>query len=125
MRLSAGLDGYDTPLVPPGRDHVWHQYTVRFPEERDRIAADLRERGVGTLVYYPVPIHRQPYLRRLMPEVDQLELPVTDRLASEVLSIPVRASLTDDELDHVIAAVRDVAMPVRSQASSVDKELVR
>ncbi len=112
QRLTDGLAGYLTPRVPEGRGHVWHQYTMRFPGERDAVAEALRERGIGTLIYYPIPIHRQDYLQRLLPGAADLKLPVTDRLAAEVLSIPVRPNLTDEELETVIAAVRDVAKPV-------------
>ncbi len=56
---------YLTPTVPEGRDHVWHQYVMRFPGERQRVIDGLTERGVGTLIYYPVPIHRQAYLQAL------------------------------------------------------------
>jgi perosamine synthetase len=109
--LSDGLRGYITPAVPPGREHIWHQYTVRFPGERDQVAAALAERGVGTMIYYPIPVHRQTYLQELLPGAERQSLPVTDRLASEVLSLPVRPDLTDEELDTVIAAVREVATP--------------
>jgi perosamine synthetase len=117
-RLTRGLEGYLTPRVPHGREHVWHQYTMRFPGERDRVAEALRERGIGTLAYYPVPIHRQPYLRKLAPQASRTHLPVTDRLASEVLSIPVRANLESHELDEVIAAVRAVAAPAAVEAAA-------
>jgi perosamine synthetase len=110
-RLTAGLADYLVPSVPPGREHVWHQYTMRFPGQRDEIAAALRERGVGTLAYYPVPIHRQSYLQERLPGASSLDLPVTDRLADEVLSIPVRPNLTDGEVEQVIEAVRAVAQP--------------
>jgi perosamine synthetase len=113
-RLTEGLRGYRTPQVPAGREHAWHQYTVRFPGERDRVAAALEERGVGTMVYYPIPIHRQPYLRRLMPGAERLSLPVTDRLADEVLSLPVRPDLDDADLDTIVDAVREVATPRES-----------
>jgi perosamine synthetase len=115
-RLSEGLRGYLTPRVPEGRGHVWHQYTMRFPGERQRVIEGLTERGVGTLIYYPVPIHRQPYLMQRMPELAGLTLPVAERLAEEVLSIPVRPNLTDDELETVIRAVREAATPVEVAA---------
>jgi dTDP-4-amino-4,6-dideoxygalactose transaminase len=115
-RLSEALEGYLTPRVPEGREHVWHQYTMRFPGERQQVIDGLTERGVGTLVYYPVPIHRQAYLLRLMPELADLHLPVTERLAEEVLSIPVRPNLTDEELETVARAVREVATPVEVAA---------
>ena len=111
-RLTEGLRGYLTPQVPAGRTHVWHQYTMRFPGERQRVIEGLTERGVGTLIYYPVPIHRQTYLQRYLPGADALDLPVTNRLSDEVLSIPVRPSLTDEEIDTIVRAVREVATPV-------------
>ncbi|HEY7941269.1 MAG TPA: DegT/DnrJ/EryC1/StrS family aminotransferase [Candidatus Limnocylindrales bacterium] len=111
-RLTAGLAGYLTPTVPAGREHVWHQYTMRFPGERQRVIDGLTQRGVGTLIYYPVPTHRQAYLQSFMPGAADQPLPVTDRLSDEVLSIPVRPNLTDAELDQVIEAVREVATPV-------------
>lgn len=111
-RLSAGLSGLRIPTVPDGREHAWHQYTLRFPGERDAVAAALAERGVGTLIYYPVPIHRQAYLQRHLPGASELPLPVTDRLAAEVLSIPVRPNLTDEELTTIIDAVNAVARDV-------------
>jgi len=110
-RLSEGLRDYLTPSVPEGRGHVWHQYTMRFPGERDAVADALRERGVGTMIYYPIPIHRQDYIQRLLPGAAEQHLPMTDKLALEVLSIPVRPNLTDEELETVIAAVREVATP--------------
>lgn len=115
-RLAEGLRDYLVPVVPEGREHVWHQYTMRFPGERQQVVDGLIERGIGTLIYYPVPVHRQDYLQRYLPGAADLDLPVTNHLADEVLSIPVRPNLTDDELTAVIAAVREVATPV-SQAS--------
>ncbi len=110
-RLSAGLEGYLVPSVPPGRVHAWHQYTVRFPAGRDEIASELGERGIGCEVYYRTPIHRQPYVRSYLPEVAALSLSVTDRLSREVLSLPVRPNLTEAEIDRVISAVREAARP--------------
>lgn len=110
-RLTDGLRGYLVPGVPEGREHVWHQYTVRFPGQRQQVIDGLTERGVGTLVYYPVPVHQQEYLEAFVPGARDLDLPVTNRLADEVLSIPVRPNLTSDELEAVIAAVREVVAP--------------
>lgn len=111
-RLTEGLRGYLTPAVPERREHVWHQYTMRFPDERARVAEGLTERGVGSLIYYPVPVHRQAYLQTLLPGAADLPLPVTDRLSGEVLSIPVHPRLSEDELDRIIEAVREVATPI-------------
>lgn len=119
--LTAGLGGYLTPAVPAEREHVWHQYTMRFPGERDAVSAGLGERGVGTLIYYPIPVHRQAYLQAFLPGASDLDLPVTNRLADEVLSIPVRPDLTPDEVKTVIAAVRDSATPAVRPAVGAER----
>jgi dTDP-4-amino-4,6-dideoxygalactose transaminase len=110
-RLSEGLPGYLTPVVPAGREHVWHQYTMRFPGERQAVIDGLTRRGIGTMVYYPIPVHRQPYVQAYISNASDLDLPVTNRLAGEVLAIPVRPNLTAEELDKVIDAIREVATP--------------
>ena len=106
-RLTSLLPGYLTPVAPPGRTHVWHQYTMRFPVHRDSIAERLHSLGVGSLAYYPVPIHRQPYH-----EWGAAHLPVTDMLAGEVLSVPVHPLLTDADLTYIAGSIRRVADPV-------------
>lgn len=111
LRDGLGAD-YLVPEVPPGREHVWHQFVMRFPGEREAVIAGLTERGIGTLIYYPVPIHRQPYLEAYVPGAAGLDLPVTNRLAGEVLAIPVHPLLSDDDLATIVAAVRAVATPV-------------
>lgn len=111
--LTAHLAGdYLTPSVPEGRDHVWHQYVMRFPGERRQVIDGLTERGIGTLIYYPVPIHKQAYLQSFVPGAADLALPVTDRLSDEVLAIPVHPRLTEEDLATIVAAIRDVATPV-------------
>jgi dTDP-4-amino-4,6-dideoxygalactose transaminase len=111
--LSAELaSDYLTPSVPEGREHVWHQYVMRFPGERQQVIDGLAERGVGTLIYYPVPIHKQAYLQAFVPGAADLDLPVTNRLSDEVLAIPVHPKLSQDDLATIVGAVRDVATPV-------------
>jgi dTDP-4-amino-4,6-dideoxygalactose transaminase len=84
--------------------HVCHLYVVRTPQ-RDRLQAGLRERGIGTAVHYPLPAHLQPVYAGLAAPGS---LPVTERLANEVLSLPIYSELTDAEVDTVAAAVREV-----------------
>ncbi len=109
--LGEHLADYWTPAVPAGRCHVWHQYVMRFPGERQRVIDGLTERGVGTLIYYPVPIHRQAYVQAYIPGAADLPLPVTDRLSDEVLAIPVHPRLSGADLETIVAAVRAVATP--------------
>ncbi len=97
-RLSAGITAVATPRVAAGATHVYHQYTVRAPE-RDALAAKLAERGVGSGVYYPTPIHRLPSFGL------SLDLPETERAAAQVLSLPVHPALSESDLDQIVAAV--------------------
>ncbi len=112
-RLAAELGGdYLVPSVPEGRDHVWHQFVMRFPGERQAVIDGLTERGIGTLIYYPIPIHKQAYLQAYLPGAADLDLPVTNRLSDEVLAIPVHPMLSDADLAQIVGAVRAVATPV-------------
>jgi perosamine synthetase len=105
-RYGRELSGVITPAVRSGTRHVFHQYTIRVAD-RDAFADRLRVRGVGSAIYYPIPVHLQkPYLEL---GYEGLELPVTERLTHEVLSIPVHPSLTDDEVSTVIGAVNETA----------------
>ncbi len=108
-RYDAELRGVTIPRVRPGVTPVYHQYTIRV-RNRDAFADALRERGVGSAIYYPIPAHRQGPLLEL--GYGDLRLPITERLTAEVLSIPVHASLSDDEVSHVIEAVNAVAAEV-------------
>jgi perosamine synthetase len=110
-RYDAELSGVITPSVRDGVTHVYHQYTIRV-KSRDDFAERLRERGVGSAIYYPIPVHRQkPFLA--LGYGDEA-LPVTDRLTEQVLSIPVHPSLSDDEVGAVIEAVNATAAELGS-----------
>lgn len=105
-RYDRELRGVVTPAVLPGVTHVYHQYTLRV-NRRDELVEALRERGIGTGVYYPIPVHRQRPFVEL--GYGEQRFPVAERLCEEVVSIPVHPSLTDDEVGQVIAAVNAVA----------------
>ena len=93
------------PSVPADRTHVYHQYTIDVGPARDAIVADLAAAGVSTGIYYPIPVHRQPYVLAMGIRAD---LPVTDRVAARTLSLPMFPGLTDDDQTTVIEAVRAV-----------------
>lgn len=104
--LDANLEGVTVPPVADGAVHVYHQYTVRVPEDRDGFVRALREEhAVGSGVYYPIPNHRLP---SLAPYAPGLDLPETERAAREVVSLPVHPSLTAADLDRIVAAVAAV-----------------
>jgi perosamine synthetase len=106
-RYDAELRGVITPHVRSSVTHVYHQYTIRV-NRRDEFVELLRERGVGTGIYYPIPVHRQKPFVAL--GYGEQRFPVAERLCGEVVSIPVHPSLTDGEVETVIAAVNDVAV---------------
>ena len=99
-RLS-GLPGITPPKVRPGSGHVFHQYTIRA-EGRDAALEKLAQKGIGVGVYYPIPIHQQPYYRELGYDV---HMPVSEAASLEVLSLPVHPGLSQMELDEIAAAV--------------------
>jgi perosamine synthetase len=102
--LTRDLVGVVTPSVAHGAVHVFHQYTIRVAADRDGFAeALLREHGVATGAFYPVPTHR------LAPFDSAAELPETSRAAAEVLSLPVHPGLVPNELEHVVESVNRVA----------------
>ena len=89
--LDANLRGVVVPPVAAGAVHVYHQYTIRVPEDRDGFVKALKdEHQVGSGVYYPIPNHRLP---SLAPYAPGLDLPVTEVAAREVVSLPVHPSL--------------------------------
>src|SRR5699024_2836382 len=99
-----------TPLRADGATHVYHQYTIRVPGDRDTFQQGLTDRGVGSAVYYPTPIHRlRPYLNEHGGLLRDWDLEETDRAAQEVLSLPVYAGLSESELCRVVTAVNNVA----------------
>ncbi len=115
-RYGRELRGMLTPTVPPGVVHVFHQYTLRV-NRRDEFVEQLRERGVGSGIYYPIPVHRQKPFVEL--GYGEQRFPVSDRLTEQVVSIPVHPSLTDDEVSAVIAAVNETAAelgPIAAEA---------
>ena len=91
------------PITPPDRTHVYHQYTIDVGPARDAVVEDINAAGVATAIYYPIPVHRQAYV--LERGID-VHLPVTEHIAGRALSIPLYPTLTDDEEQTVIGAVR-------------------
>ncbi|MGV8857730.1 DegT/DnrJ/EryC1/StrS family aminotransferase [Rhodoglobus sp.] len=102
--FNENLSGVVTPPTADGSVHVYHQYTIRVVDhDRDAFAEALAARGIGTGVYYPTPIHRLPSFKL------ELDLPVTEEVATQALSLPVYPSLTQQERDTIVEAVNDVA----------------
>jgi dTDP-4-amino-4,6-dideoxygalactose transaminase len=101
--------------VEDGATSVWAQYTIRLGN-RDHVVSRLKEAGVPTAIYYPIPLHRQtPYQQY---PAAPAGLPVSERLAGEVLSVPMHPYLSETDQDMIINAVRDAAVATGSRKAS-------
>ena len=95
-----------TPVQPEYASPVWHLYVIRCAD-RDRVRAGLDRRGIATGIHYPLPLHLQPAFEELGYSAG--DFPVAERLASEVLSLPMYAELTPELVEQVATAVGELA----------------
>lgn len=101
------------PVSYPHNEHIWNQYTLRVlgPGRRDALRAHLQAKGIGTEIYYPVPLHAQPcFVETVAAQGSasgQHPFPVSERLALEALSLPIYPELTADQRAEVVAGIRD------------------
>lgn len=110
-RLS-GVSGYVPPTAKAGNEHIWNQYTVRVvgAGRRDALRQHLTTAGIGAEIYYPLPLHQQECFAHL----PKVSLPVTEKAAAEVISVPVFPELTESEK----TAVADAIVGFSRQSSS-------
>ncbi|MCP5536791.1 MAG: DegT/DnrJ/EryC1/StrS family aminotransferase [Akkermansiaceae bacterium] len=102
----SGVDGITLPITDDGNTHIWNQFTIRVHGgKRDALKQSLIDQGIGCEVYYPVPMHQQECFSTMEQE-KRVEFTVTDRLATEVLSIPVYPELVREQQDEVVSAIR-------------------
>jgi len=99
----SGIEGVALPVAASGADHVYHLYVVRT-SRRDELASYLREKGVGTLIHYPIP----PHLQRCYAHLGYVEgdFPVAEELADTVLSLPLFPGLSWEQQDVIIGSVK-------------------
>ena len=111
MFVDAGLaEQIEVPYVRSNTRHIFHQFVVRVRDgRRDALREHLRERGVGTDVYYPVPLHLQECFAYL--GYKEGDLPVAERAAKETLALPVYPELTDEQQDYVVNAIAEFFRP--------------
>jgi dTDP-4-amino-4,6-dideoxygalactose transaminase len=104
----AGVPGIVTPHRAPDRTHIFHQYTLRVADgKRDALAAHLKNLGIGTMIYYPGPLHLQECFAHL--GYHEGDFPESERASREVLSLPMFPEMTTEEQDRVVAAIRKFA----------------
>jgi dTDP-4-amino-4,6-dideoxygalactose transaminase len=106
MLSEAGLDGVVTPpYVRPGARHIFHQYVIRVPgARRDALIEHLKSNGVGTKIYYPVPLHLQPCFAYL--GYKEGDFPESERAARETLALPMYPELTEEQQEYVVETIR-------------------
>jgi dTDP-4-amino-4,6-dideoxygalactose transaminase len=106
----SSLDELQLPSEPDGRRHGWYVYTLRLrganAAKRNSVVRRIRERRVDCQVYYPRPVHLQPYYRKM---AGNLKLPKTETASRQVFSLPIHPALGENELKRIVDAVKSVA----------------
>lgn len=101
------VPGIVLPQQNPGGQSVWNQYTIRVIDgQRDNFRQKLQDQGVNTMVYYPMPLHIQPVYQHLGYQPGQL--PVSEQICHEVVSLPMFPELSIDQQDRVISVIKDI-----------------
>ena len=107
-RYSDGLGDIQNltlPEVSSGCEHVWHLYVVRY-YKRDLLQKKLEEQGVATMIHYPIPPHLQPAYKNL--GITKGKLPISEKIHSDVLSLPMGPTITFEEVDFVIEKIKKI-----------------
>ncbi len=94
-----------TPFVPEGYTHVYHQYTMRVPNKRDSLMSFLNNNGIEARTYYPIPLHLQECFKEL--GYKKGSFPETEKAMDEAVSIPIDAELTLEQKEYVVAKVKE------------------
>lgn len=94
------LNSVEVPIIPLGYSHVFHQYTIKVEGNRDSFASKLTDLGIGSGVYYPIPVHELPAFGK------KKSLPITAQICKQVLSLPVHPALSNRDLKKIVEAVK-------------------
>lgn len=105
------IEGIEPPYVKPGARHVFHQYTIKVEEEfklsRDDLRSALQEKGVGSGVYYPKPLHLHPFYMEM--GYKEGDFPVSESISQKCLSLPVHPAVDQDGLETIVKAFEELA----------------
>ncbi len=99
-----GISDVRLPATASEVEHAFHLYVIRVPN-RDRVYARLQEHGIGAGIHYPVPLHLQPAYAHLGHHAG--DFPVAERVADEIISLPIYAEITESQVDRVCSALRE------------------
>ncbi len=98
------------PIEPPGYRHVYHLYVIRS-KNRDALQAYLKERGIGTAIHYPNPVHLQPFY--LKSEDKRGKFPISEKACTEILSLPMYPELAEEQVESVASEITAMMVPTR------------
>ncbi len=101
----ANLQKIAIPARVPYSSHSFHQYTIQVPGRRDALQQFLKEKGIPSMIYYPLPLHLQEAYRYL--GYQKGDFPVAEKLSEQVLSLPMHTELTGDQLNEITAAIHE------------------
>ncbi|MEO1517148.1 MAG: DegT/DnrJ/EryC1/StrS family aminotransferase [Bacteroidota bacterium] len=102
----ASVDALQTPTRQANATHVFHQYTLKVKDgRRDQLKAFLLEKGIPSMIYYPIPLYRQDAFKEYVDE--GFELPVTERLCQQVISLPIHTEMDEDLMQFISHSVRE------------------
>lgn len=106
--LLKNTDDVITPKIKSNYTHIFHQYTIRVKRiknrDRDALSKKLKDSGIDTLIYYPIPIHMQKAFSYL----EKTKLPITEMISKEILSLPMFPEITKEEQEQVISSLKEV-----------------
>lgn len=104
------IKGVTLPKVKENAKHVYHQFTIKVEEDfccsRDELIEKLKGKGIGSAIFYPKPLHLHPHFAKM--GYNEGDFPVSERLAKQVLSLPVHPSLTKEEVESVVKAFEEI-----------------
>ena len=92
-----------TPVIKPNRSSAWAQYTLRV-KNRDTLQPKLKENGIPTSVFYPIPLHLQECFRYL--NYKQNDFPISEKASNEVISLPMNSFLTSEQINYIISHIK-------------------
>lgn len=102
------IKGLTLPQISPGVKHVFHQFTVRCDNKkikREKLIAFLKEKGIGSGIYYPKPLHLHPHFKKF--GYQEGDFPVSEKASKEVLSLPVHPLLSEKEIEEIIKTIKE------------------
>lgn len=102
-------DSVVKPIEPPGYRHVYHLYVIRT-QNRDALQAHLKERGIGTAIHYPSPVHLQPFFAKN--GYTRGQFPIAEKICSEILSLPLYPEMTREQVETVASETKATLVAV-------------